>query len=148
MKKIIIAVSIAVVVVGSILGYCKIEYDRTHYADDLLEATDRLGEATDNYISSREAAASELSGASTDEIKNYLRTQAEQNGIKLKELSDKDLQKLKKKNEDIKEEIYDIYEQMKSEEFGSRKYNSLQNKYNSLLKKQNEYEIQISYNEL
>ncbi len=148
MKKIIIIVALIIAVGGSILGYCKIEYDRTYYADGMLEAADRLGEATDNYISSGETVTNELAGADTTKIKDYMRTQAEQKGIKLKELSDKELQKMKEKNEDIKQDIYDISEQMNSEEVGSRKYKSLQKKYYSLLEKQNEYEIQISYNEL
>lgn len=151
MKKKIIIIALIIAVVGSGVVYVTYDYKRTHYADGMAEIADRLDKATSEYVSLQDGnndLVSKLAGADASQQKGILKAQSEKYGIKLKDLSDKQLEKLKEKNEKIKTEISYIQEKLDDLEFGSWKYRRLTNKYYDLIEKQNEYQCLIDYNEL
>lgn len=150
MKKIIITLCIIAVVVGIAGGsyylYRK-DYTSRNYAKGMSEAADSLGSAVGAYTSPSSDLVSDLASGDPAKQRAAYRAEAEKHGIKLKDLSEKELEKLKEKNEKLQEDIYYIQIKMKDAEFGSSKYNRLQDKYYKLLEKQNEYQLQINYNE-
>jgi hypothetical protein len=149
MKKKIIIIALIVVIGGAGITYSAYSsYRRTNYASGMSEAADRLGNAVDKYVSSRDDTAAKLYGADTTKQKGILRAQAEQHGIKLKDLSDRQLEKLKKKNEKLIEETYYIGEKLNNTEIGTKEHDKLFDKYCKLVEKQNEYQCQIDYNEI
>ena len=149
MKKIIItgAIICVLAVGGGLAANFAIEYNRTNYAKEASEAAARLEDALNNY-KTKEEIQSDLAGASTAEVKEYMRTNAASLGVKLKDLSKKELEKLKEKNEKLKTEMQELEVQIKAEELGSDKFDQLMEKYHEIEYEQTECELQINYNEL
>lgn len=156
MKKKIIVFGVLIVIVAIFASGYYIhqhnEYERLHYAEGMSEAAARASRAADNLqalneMDTNNALVNDIVYGNEATQKSIIEAQAKEQGIKLKVLSPKKLQKLKDKNKQLKEEAEAISKELDNLTLEAKERANLLEKYTKKIVEYTNNDLILKYNE-